>query len=459
KPLTTGRGSFVGILKFDIGNHATLTNSTLSSIQFNTSTVVGDFSIFDVSGNDMESQSTLANASDFTIRGLTILNPNGPNEAVNRYKQYPSLTVVGYPVYFERSGLITPAVGNVYGSNILAYAVDYSTNNGGSWSTEVMRFAETRLTAQELVDLGTDGNHVSGEITTSTGTSAGYYVTQGDGSQLPVESNPGYGGVVRIIWTGDRFFAPRSEQALLRVTQLSESGNSAAITSRKYAPGAADVRTGAPYDISDAPFVLSRLFFLQLNGDLYSTNTYLRTREPYSNPHVLTVEAWVNLNSYTENTEAEPAIVAVGPGMAAPSQEGAWMLYLHQGKFPAFRALESTGTHGENGSKYIATVISPDSLTITSDAFPINDNAGHPENWYHIAATVNQNVVRLYVNGELKVEKTNNNAVDVRMPTYSHPVWIGLNPMGTIDSSSYFHGGLKEVKVWRKALSQADIRS
>lgn len=459
RPLTTGRGSFVGILKFDISNHATLTNSTLSNIQINTSTVVGDLSIFDVSGNDMEGQTTLVTAPNFTIRGLTLLNPNGPNEAVNRYKQYPSLPIMGYPIYFERSGLITPAIGNVYGSNVLAFAVDYSTNNGTSWSTEVMRFAETRLTAQELIDLGTDGNHVTGEITTSTGTTAGYYVTQGDGTQLPVETSPGYGGVIRIVWDADRFFAPRSEQALLRITQLSESGNTSAITSRKYAPGASDLRTGAPYDISDAAFVLSRLFFLQVNGGLYSSNTYLRTRDPFSNPHVLTVEAWINLNSYNTGENAEPAIVATGPGMAMPEQEGAWMLYLHQGKYPAFRALESSGTKGENGTKYIATVISPDSILTASDAFPINENVGHPENWYHIAATVNQNVVRLYVNGELVKETINNNAVDVRMPTYSHPVWVGLNPMGTITEDSYLHAGIKEVKVWRKALSQNDIRT
>jgi hypothetical protein len=463
KPGTTGRGSFVGILKFDIINHENLTSSTLTDIAINLNTSIGDFRIFDINNNDMEAVTTLETEPSFTIKGITILNPNGPNEALNRYKTYSSLLVAGYPIYFERSGLLTPAnTGTEYGSDALAYVVTYSTNGGASWSAEAFRFAETRLTVNDLNALGEDDllggtgtcYHYDGEITTNTGTNDGYLVTQGDGNPLPVETLPGYGGVLRVIWAADKYFAARSEQAYLRICQLDTTGRDTEISLR-------NASTDNICKTSDNAFVLSRLFFLQLNGDLYNgCKTYLRTRDNYSNSTQLTVEAWINLNEINA-TGSEVGIVATGPGPAKPEDEGAWMLYLKDGKYPAFRAREIIGGagRGENGGNYIATVVSNDELSATSDAFPINSNASHSQNWVHVAATVFNNVVSLYVNGELKARTTNSNAVDIRMATYEHPVWIGLNPYGTITDDDYLHAGIKEVRVWRKALPQEVIRT
>jgi hypothetical protein len=450
QPSTSGRGSFVGILKFDITNHASITNTTLANIAFNTSTMVGDFRIFDLNGTDVESNTTVVAIPSLTVRGITIINPNGPNESLNRNKTYPCLSTDGYPIYFERSGLITPAVGNEYGTNVLAYNVQYSVDNGATYSSEVMRFAETRL---ELSDITKD-YHMSGEIASTTGStlasgSTGYLVTQGDGSQLPVVSSPGYGGILRIIWNSDPYFAPRSEQALLKISQLPTTGTSADIDNRTLA-------ADAVYDVSDLSFVLSRLFFLQLNG----TNGYLRSRDNYSNATQLTVEAWVNLNEIQTTVGAEPGIVVCSPGPAKTDEEGPWMLYLAQGKYPAFRAREIIGGagRGENGGAYVATVVSPDALTATSDATPINSNTSHPGNWVHISATVNNGTVSLYVDGELKANTVNSNAVNIRMATYTQPVWIGVNPNGGIQSMNYLHAGIKEVRVWRKALTQTNIR-
>lgn len=448
-----GRGSFVGLLRFNIINESTLTNSTLTNIALNSSTIVGDFTINDINGNNIESNSTLGSTSTMTIQGITLLNPNGPNEAVNINRTFTSLSTAGYPLYFERSGLISPVLGSEYGSNIIAYAFDYSTDGGTTWGDEFMRVAEHRESQDDLNTAVTLDNHRSGSIVSSTGTSAGYLITQGNGTQLPVYSaTAGYGGILRVIWDDDPYFADRSERGRIRIKQLNTTNRLADIDDRTK-PSA------NPFDISDENFVLSRLFFLQLDG----STSHLRTRDIYENASQVTVEAWVNLNTITAGTE--PGVVATGPGPATTNgqntEEGAWILYLKDGKYPAFRAREIIGGagRGENGGTYIADIVAIDALTATSAAVPIEMNASHSGNWVHLAATVNGGTVSLYVNGELKAQTVNTNANDIRMATYKHPVWIGVNPTDSLGSGRFLHAGIKEVKVWRKALSQGELRS
>lgn len=450
QPTTDNIGTFAGMMIFDIIDYENLADATTTMIDFNTSTVVGDFRIFDKDGNDMEATTSLVSPPAMTIRGITILNPQGPNEAVNRNKTYPNMDVAGYPVYFERSGLINPTeVDSAYGTSRLAYSVDFSTNNGSSWTNGIFLFAETKDEEGDLAP--NEDKYRFGEISTSDGTSSGYIVTQGDGTQLPVPVVPGYGGVLRVMWEADQFFAPRSEQALLRMRQMSFVNTEVAsdLDDR-------DIDNDAIADTSDLAFVLSRLFFAQLDG----TSNYFKTRDKFSNPHALTVEAWINLNSIQTADGAQPGIVAQGPGGTEPNEEGAWILYLDEGKYPAFRCKEMFGGEGrgENGSDYLATVVSPDALSTTSDAVPINDNASHPDNWTHIAATVSNNVVSLYVDGELKARTINENASDIRMATLIHPVWVGVNPIGGISAEDYLHAGIKEVRVWRSSIEQDTIR-
>ena len=457
QPSMVGRGSFVGMLRFNIMNPATLDVSKLSNVEINTAvTTVGDFVIFSDASVNMESSTNFITTPAFAIRGITILNPNGPNEALNRYKQYPALSVIGYPIYFERSGMITPTNNtNCYGTNACAYTIDYSLNNGSTWTTDALRVVETNKTLQELIDNGESADYYrSGAITTTTGTNAGYTITQADGNPLPVpQLATNYRGILRTIWAGDRYYPYRSEQALLRVVQVTGSA-AALVTARTRTTG-----TTYTYDVSDYPFILSRLFFAQLGYN--GLNDYLRTRDNFSNPTQLTLEAWVNLNDLAPVSTAQPGILACGPGGTNPNEEGPWILYLDRGVYPAFRCKEIYGGagRGENGSAYIATVVSPDALVATSDAAPINDNLNHPDNWAHIAVTVANNVVCLYVNGELKIRKTNTNANNIRMATQSHPVWIGVNPIGGIQAGDYLHAGIKEVRVWRNALTQEQIRT
>lgn len=444
RPDTTGRGSYVGTLVFDIINHASLTDGTLAGIALNTSTSFSDFVILDASGNNVESTTTVTNPASFTIRGITILNPNGPNEAVNRSTQYASLGVSGYPIYFERSGLITPSSGNGYGTNTVAYVMEYSLDGGGSWTTNTLRVAETNTTA---IGLGAAlANHGSGELEYSAApdVDVNRLITTPTGAQLST-SGDGYGGIVRIIWKADPNFSARSEIAKLRIVQLSTSALEAAAN-------IANRTRLAPNDVSDYTFPLGRLFFMQLNG-----SRYLKTSTNYSNATQLTVEAWVNLDDLqASGADVESGIVASGAGLLS-NEEGAWMLYLHQGRYPAFRAREILG-RGPGG--YIATVISPDELSRTASTFPLGN--GHAGNWHHLAATVSNNTISLYVDGELMARESNDSAVNIRMMTTNHPIWIGVNPTSTgtgITSTDFLMAGIKEVRVWRTALPQDSIRT
>lgn len=456
QPASTGRGTFVGLVKFDIVNYATLLDASTTGIKFNPNNFVGKIAIFDINGTDQTSNSTLTDPSNFTVRGITILGPNQPNQAVNRFPNPAYASLInnqGYPVYFERSGLGYTNGGtasNRYGSRKYAYQLDYSLDDGSSWNL-IGRVAETDLGKTQIINSGkSTGYFASGDIDYLSST-LDNYITRGDSTAIPTPTGTGYGGILRVIWKADENFALRSERARLRITQLdtmtTEALRDTLITSRKnFGTDSVGRR-----DVNDFSFVLGRLFFVQLDG----SSTYFRTANNYFNATQLTVEAWVNLNSINDQAGAEPGIVVASPGPGATSEEGAWMLYLKDGKYPAFRCLEIEG-RGANGTKYLADLVSPDSLETGSDAVPITD--AHAKNWRHIAATVSNNVATLYVDGEIVAQYTNNNAFNIRMATTVHPVWIGVNPNGGLQDMNYLHAGIKEVMVWRKALSQTELR-
>ncbi len=183
--------------------------------------------------------------------------------------------------------------------------------------------------------------------------------------------------------------------------------------------------------------------------------SYFRTVANYSNSTQLTVEAWVNLNAAASGS-SEPGIVASSGGPDATevngSGEGAWMLYLKDGKYPAFRAREIEG-RGKGG--YLASLVAYDPLAFVK---PDADSTVYSRNWTHIAATVRDNEVALYVDGELVARDVNDSVIDARMLITSHPVWIGLNPNDAIESGDYFAGGIKGVRIWHAALSQDELR-
>jgi hypothetical protein len=443
KPASTGRGSFVGMVKFKITNYNNITDNTLTGVAFNPNTWISDISINDANGNDIESQVTFTDPDDFAVRGITILNPNGPNQAVNRYPEIALASLSpnkGYPIYFERSGLADSLSGSTpqYGTSRFAYNIEYSLDAGSSWAA-IGRVAET---TNDVLAMGTNTNlYFTGELDVPSSTNE-RYITQGDGTALPAVTGDGYEGVLRVIWAANENFSYRSEQAKVRVSQLDTATSTSAISSRTVYSS-----TGRR-DISDFTFVLGRYFFIQFNG----TDSYMKTKYNYSGATQLTVEAWVNLNSAAAD-DFEPAIVASSAGEASP-EEGAWMLYIANGQYPTFRVREIEG-RGPGG--YIGTVQSPTALLISSDATPIS--FAHGDGWTHVAATVANGVVTMYVNGEIVDRYTNTQSVNPRILPTLHPIWIGVNPNLGIEAGDYLHAGIKEVKVWRYALSQEKLRS
>jgi Concanavalin A-like lectin/glucanases superfamily/Secretion system C-terminal sorting domain len=457
---TAGKGTFVGMLVFDIINHSSLTASDSANFELNTLTSIGKFELLGYTGLDTvasltDGNLTLVSVPNIAIRGIDILNPNGPLEAVNRDKQYTFMSVAGYPLYFERSGLITPSATKRYGTaEELAYEFSYSTDaNNTSW-TEFMRVAETR-DAASVIGAANLINYRNGEVTNTTGSdvapTAGYYITQADGSQLPVGSGDGYGGILRVIWDDDTQFAGRSERAKLRILQLAEATTTDSIANRS---------DGTVYGISDDTFILSRLFFLYFDGA-----KYLKTDSPIDYHTELTLEAWVNVSDIKTGTGSETGIISLAGENS--DTEGVAMLYLAEGKYPAFRVRESVGGvgRGENDGDYIATLVSPDALSAVADVVPIDGNLGHSANWRHIAGVLDKNVLSLYVDGELVDKYTNTNTTDISPVdnngggTGGHYIWIGINPNGDTDNTKYFEGGIKEARMWRDALTQSDIRT
>lgn len=434
RPDTGGRGSFIGKAIFDIqGTPGAAINT---DVAWSTAIVApGNIEFFDVNGNNIRTQTTFTNPSAMTIVGITLLNPNGPSEVVDRDKSYASILGSdpdkGYPIYFERSGL-DPVNNNAHATTATAYILEYSLNGGSSW-TELGRVAETTTAISSIASVSAV---YSGQISTTATT---HSITLQNG--LPMTSASfGYREPLRVVWSTNASFFGRSENGRLRITQLT-TPVTPSITSRTKQTAT---------DMSDANFVIGRLFFAQLNG----STQYMKTAGTYSNATPLTVETWINLNEY-KPTGSEPGIVASGAGAADAGEEGAWILYLKDGRYPAFRAREILG-RGPGG--YIATIVSPDSLNISSDVAPLG--TPHAANWVHLAATVDKDTMILYVNGEIVDRKTNDSATDIRMLTTSHPIWIGVNPTGTglANTNNYLHAGLKGTRVWRAALPQDSIR-
>lgn len=428
-PLSEGMGSFLGLLSFDIINSPGVNDTT--GLRWN-KTMPGDTRIFANDSTDIEADINFIAPETFTVLGITILSPNLYGQVIDRDKDYASLiddyVAGGYPIYFERSvdPVLYPA-----DSEDMAYLFEYSLDDGNNWG-EIGRAA-----AATLANIFNDeANYRTGEIF-NPNTASSYVITTQTGTRL---TNETIREPLRTLWTKDLYYILRSEQARIRVTQLNGTGQQE-LNSRS---------RSAYVDMSDNKLVLGRLFFVQIDGQ----GQYLKTTDNFSNPTQLTVEAWINLNEYNATGENPGVVVSSGGPNATPvmgSKEGSWMLYLRDGKQPAFRVRELEG-RGENG--YIASLLSWDTLTVRSDVEPLDE--GHATNWVHLAATVEDNKVCLYVNSELVDSYTNNEATNIRMLTSNHPIWVGVNPNAT--TPEYLHAGIKGVRVWRTALTADQIR-
>ncbi len=433
-PTTTGRGTFLGKLSLTIKGNPDVT--TLANIRWSKlTTALGKIEVWDNSNNSILSKVRFIDPPNMTILGIDILNYNQLNYQFDRKSSPPYVTGIyqnsGQPIIFERT--VNPSQFNLIQPNgntdeNVGYILEYRLDTISGWN-EIGRVTENNQSASQI---GSFERFRTGEIYNPAQTNS-YIITHQDGTQL---NRDNYRGAVRVIWAKNSNFSFRSEEGKLRITQL--LGNS---SQNLFARARSEIKNE-----NKIPFRIGRNFFIQLNGK----NQYLKTKQSFSNATQLTVEAWVNPNELKANSDV--GIVASAAGQKN-NIEGAWMLYLEKGNIPAFRVREILD---RGDSNLLGNIKSPVPIGIASSNSPLN--LAHSKNWTHLAATVENNTIKLYIDGELVTEYTNNFASDIRMRTTNHPIWIGVNPNGDFEDDDFFSGGIKGVKVWKAALSQDQIR-
>ncbi|HRP02289.1 MAG TPA: T9SS type A sorting domain-containing protein [Candidatus Kapabacteria bacterium] len=435
RPESTGKGTLIALLKFKIKD--SVNYNSMTGMKWN----IDSSQVFDLSSNNIAEYITFQSDSSFKVLGITLLSPVLNNSVIDRDKDYASLTTSykgkGYPIYFERSinpsRYTIPTKQQALIDKDLAYSFEY--NLGDSIWFEFGRFIESEEASSTI---NNNNLYYTGNIN-NPNTTTSYIVTSYKGSKLNLDNfrNP-----LRFILNKEPSYKVRFDKIFLRLRQLQGS----------FGTNLLNWNTDSIYSDIKGPMTAARLFFLQLNG----LNEYLKSDDNLSNSTQLTVEAWVNLN-LIKKQGSNPGIVVSSGGPDATlingSKEGSWMLYLKDGKYPAFRVREIEN-RGKNG--YLADLVSDFPLTeISSDSLYTHS---FDLNWNHIAATVNNNIVTLYVNGIIVDKFINDSALDIRMLTTNHPIWIGLNPNNNIDANNILAAGIKAIRLWKVALTQKEVK-
>ncbi|MCL2039464.1 MAG: T9SS type A sorting domain-containing protein [Bacteroidetes bacterium] len=466
-PDDEGRGTFIGMLRFTIKNGVVLTDASMTGFAFYNG-VLGTCEVLDGSydRNNVTDLVEFVEPEPFCVRGITVLNPT-EYQTVNRYPAVPYASMgenYGYPIYFERSGLLEPDIlKGVYGTPRYAYQISYSLNNGMTY-LETGRVAESRMKNAAMSTDAVRNSIYSGMVDYFSNT-LDYYITTGSGKVIPTDvasgldlidqpdgpgiDTLGYGGVLRVIWKADENFSYRSEEAKVKITMLKDTTGTNVPLNQLVRPASTEpTRSGE----SVTPFVLGRIFFAQLSGPCQ----YLRSERNFSTPSFYTVGAWINLNR--DNGEgSEPGIIATSSGSKGDAVGGGWMLYLRDGIYPAFRVRADEPI---DGNDWLADIVSNqpislydyvvDGRVVITDAFS--------RNWTHVAATVASNVVTLFVDGE-QVAQAIVPGASSRPFKSQQPIWVGVNPDRNFEPDiDFLFAGLKEVQVWKTALTQDQLR-
>ena len=84
------------------------------------------------------------------------------------------------------------------------------------------------------------------------------------------------------------------------------------------------------------------------------------------------------------------------------------------------------------------------------DLFPIDPIVAGV--WYHLAAVYGNGVHRLYVNGVLNASRRHRLGAHAEEPLY-------IGRKGTPETNFYFNGGIDDIRIYDRALGEADIQS
>ena len=75
--------------------------------------------------------------------------------------------------------------------------------------------------------------------------------------------------------------------------------------------------------------------------------------------------------------------------------------------------------------------------------------------WYNVTVTRNDSIVRLYVDCQLVESAVTNDLT----PYYSNPLNIFIGSRAQLDLDQYFHGKIDDIRIYNRALSQAEINT
>ena len=103
-----------------------------------------------------------------------------------------------------------------------------------------------------------------------------------------------------------------------------------------------------------------------------------------------------------------------------------------------------SGADGGPGSYIHRTTTASDEHATSPAVLGVNE-------WHHISATFSVQVLKLYVDGVLMASYTGTSAGPIKTSTL--PLFLGGNPLW----GEFFAGVLDDVKIYNRALTQAEI--
>lgn len=109
-------------------------------------------------------------------------------------------------------------------------------------------------------------------------------------------------------------------------------------------------------------------------------------------------------------------------------------------------------TMAEYGGKLFATTLPSGHVWSMHSGVCVSWDKEFPAGWHHVAAQRQGNALRLFVDGELVAESCYGNAQALNL-TNDRPWRLGAG------SGDYFHGSLADVQVFRRALTEEEIRT